>query len=87
MNVETLADEYLERLRSGAKPSIEEYAARYPSLAGEIREFFPALQLVERYKPNSRDGLSGDRCAVPREAFMPRLPSDRRSAGPACRRS
>ena len=31
------AEEYLERRRRGEDPSIEEYAARFPEIAGEIR--------------------------------------------------
>ena len=53
--VEALADEFLERRRRGERPSIEEYAARHPELADEIRDFFPALVLVEELKPGSDD--------------------------------
>ena len=46
-SIEDLAEEFLERRRRGERPSLDEYAARYPDLAGEIREFFPVLGLVE----------------------------------------
>jgi eukaryotic-like serine/threonine-protein kinase len=57
-SVEELAEEYLERRRRGERPTLDEYAARYPDLAGEIREFFPVLGLVEDFKPGTND-LSG----------------------------
>src|SRR5262245_24603437 len=38
-----LAHEFAERLRRGERPAVEEYAARHPHLAAEIRELFPAL--------------------------------------------
>ena len=57
-NVEDLAEEFLERRRRGERPTIEEYAARYPHLADEVREFFPVLGLVEDAKPGP-DGATG----------------------------
>ena len=33
---------------AGERPSIEEYAARHPELADEIRELLPALVMVEQ---------------------------------------
>ncbi len=43
-----LADEFLERYRRGERPSPEEYVARAPELAAEIRELFPALLVMEK---------------------------------------
>jgi len=63
ISVESLADEYLDRLRRGENPSVDEYAARFPDLARDIREFFPALKLVERFKPDRRDDLAAMRPA------------------------
>jgi serine/threonine protein kinase/WD40 repeat protein len=54
-SIEDLAEEFLERRRQGERPSLQEYAARYPELAGEIREFFPVLGLVEDFKPDTDD--------------------------------
>jgi serine/threonine-protein kinase len=48
-----LAEEYLGRRRRGECPTPAEYAARYPELAGQILELFPALELIERFKPRS----------------------------------
>jgi serine/threonine protein kinase/WD40 repeat protein len=58
-----LAYEFAERYRRGERPSVEEYAERYPHLAGEIRELFPALVMMER---------------VESEADRPRGPADPR---------
>jgi WD40 repeat protein/serine/threonine protein kinase/tetratricopeptide (TPR) repeat protein len=43
-----LADEFLDRYRRGERPPLGEYTARYPELAGEIREVFPAMAIMER---------------------------------------
>jgi serine/threonine protein kinase/WD40 repeat protein len=48
---ERLAEEFAARLRRGEHPSLTEYIERYPEHAGDIRELFPALALVERFKP------------------------------------
>jgi WD40 repeat protein/serine/threonine protein kinase len=44
-----LAEEFAERYRRGERPSLTEYATRYPDLAGEIRDLFPALVLIEEF--------------------------------------
>jgi hypothetical protein len=40
-------EEFVERFRCGERPSLTEYAERYPDLAEEIRELFPALVMME----------------------------------------
>src|SRR5262249_31049691 len=45
-----IADEFVEALRQGKGPSVEEFARRYPAHAEEIREMLPALVLVEKAK-------------------------------------
>jgi serine/threonine protein kinase/WD40 repeat protein len=42
-----LAHEFTERYRRGERPSLEEYTERYPELADEIRQLFPALVMME----------------------------------------
>ena len=42
-----LAHEFAERYRRGERPSLNEYTDRYPALAEEIRELFPALVMME----------------------------------------
>jgi WD40 repeat protein/serine/threonine protein kinase len=45
--VERLAEEFMARNRRGEKPTLSEYAARYPELADDIRELFPTLLTME----------------------------------------
>jgi hypothetical protein len=45
---EVVAESFLARLRAGQRPGVEEYAARYPELADQIRRLLPALVLVEQ---------------------------------------
>jgi eukaryotic-like serine/threonine-protein kinase len=49
--IEQLTEEFLERYRQGQRPAIAEYTTRYPELADEIRDVFPALVLVEEAGP------------------------------------
>src|SRR5262245_41774652 len=45
-----IADEFVEAFRQGKRPSVEEFARRYPEQADEIRAILPALVLMERAK-------------------------------------
>src|SRR5689334_8127274 len=45
-----IADEFVEAFRQGQRPSVEEFARRYPEHADEIREILPALVLMEKAK-------------------------------------
>jgi serine/threonine protein kinase len=45
--IEVMAESFLDRFRRGERPSIDDYAARHPELAGEIRELLPALVQLE----------------------------------------
>ncbi len=49
--VEQLAESFQAALRRGERPSVEEYAARYPERADEIRELFQALAWMEEMRP------------------------------------
>src|SRR6266851_3457793 len=44
-----LAHEFAERYRQGEHPGLTEYTDKYPELAGEIRELFPALVVMEQF--------------------------------------
>jgi serine/threonine protein kinase/Flp pilus assembly protein TadD len=44
-----LADEFAERYRRGERPPLSEYTDKYPELADEIRELFPALVAIEQF--------------------------------------
>ncbi len=45
--VEQLAERFLEELRQGKQPTIDDFAERYPESADEIRDVFPALLMME----------------------------------------
>jgi WD40 repeat protein/tRNA A-37 threonylcarbamoyl transferase component Bud32 len=53
--LDELAEEFAERFRRGERPSLKEYTDRYPELADEIRELFPALITVERVEEICQD--------------------------------
>jgi serine/threonine protein kinase/WD40 repeat protein len=57
--VDRLAEEFAERFRRGERPSLTEYTDRYPELAEQIRELFPALVVMERLKPADATGAAG----------------------------
>ncbi len=54
-----IADEFVEAFRQGQRPSVEEFARRYPEHADEIRDMLPALVLMEKAK--TADDGSGQR--------------------------
>ncbi|MEZ6135001.1 MAG: WD40 repeat domain-containing serine/threonine protein kinase [Pirellulaceae bacterium] len=51
--IERVADEFVQLRRNGEQPSIDGFVARYPSLATEIRELFPTLELMEQARTNA----------------------------------
>ncbi|HEV3084274.1 MAG TPA: protein kinase [Gemmataceae bacterium] len=57
---DALAEEFAERFRQGERPALSEYVRRYPELADEIRELFPALVMMEQFKPASVDSAAAD---------------------------
>jgi serine/threonine protein kinase len=59
-----LADEFAERYRQGERPPLSEYADKYPELADEIRELFPALVAIEQFGGGA-DEATGPRSARP----------------------
>jgi serine/threonine protein kinase/WD40 repeat protein len=50
---DALAEEFVARHRRGEKPSVSEYAAKYPDLADDIRDLFPGLVLMEGVRPQA----------------------------------
>ncbi len=70
--VERLAEEFAARFRRGEHPSISEYTARYPQWADEIRDLFPALVLVEQFKPAPGEH-GGPHPPAPAGTLPPRL--------------
>ncbi len=49
--LEQLAAEFVQRHRQGERPPLSEYTSRYPDLAADIRDLFPALVQIENLKP------------------------------------
>jgi WD40 repeat protein/serine/threonine protein kinase len=58
--VDQLAEEFAARQRRGEHPSLTEYTDKYPQWADAIRELFPALVLMEQFKPRSGDATGAD---------------------------
>jgi eukaryotic-like serine/threonine-protein kinase len=58
--VEQLVEDFLERKRRGEDPQISDYIERHPQLAGDIRELFPTLLVMEDFKPATGDLSSDD---------------------------
>jgi len=56
--LEELAEEFIRRQRRGERVTIDEFAKQHPDLAGEIRDLFPALALMERIGEDSVDSLT-----------------------------
>src|SRR5262245_60004103 len=57
--IEDIADEFVQRIRRGEKPSVTEYAERHPELAQEILDVFPAIVVMERLGPQPQE-LGGE---------------------------
>ena len=61
-----LADEFATRYRRGERPALQPYVDRYPDLADEIRDLFPAMVEIEQVKEEHRQAdqealsVSGD---------------------------
>jgi hypothetical protein len=63
--LDQLVDSFMERRRRGECPSIDDYLRKHPDLADQIREVFPALELMEEFGSAARPGTGLYR---PREA-------------------
>lgn len=66
--LDQLAESFAERYRRGERPSLTEYVQQQPDLADEIREFFPAVVMMEQVdqdlqRPPGR--TTGDQSAEP----------------------
>jgi hypothetical protein len=62
-----LADEFAERYRRGERPPLSEYAEKYPELAEQIHELFPALVAIEKFGADD-DRAPGLAASQPRTA-------------------
>ena len=54
--LQLLTDQFLEAYRTGANPSIEEFAARCPEMADRIKDLFPAALLMEQLRSRKQFG-------------------------------
>src|SRR5262245_35530046 len=59
-----VAEGFLARYRRGERPSLTEYTARYPELAEQIRDLFPALVVMEEL-----GSVEGPRAGAPARAL------------------
>ena len=58
-----LADEFAARYRAGERPPLQEYLDRYPTLADDIRELFPAMVEMEQVREDHQEAAEQE--AVP----------------------
>jgi WD40 repeat protein/serine/threonine protein kinase len=66
-----LADEFAARYRTGERPPLQEYIDRYPKLADEIRELFPAMVEIEQVKEDHDE--AADQAAAPAAPTLQQL--------------
>ena len=67
--VEILAEEFLQRRRSGERPTVTEYAEAHPEWADRIHSLFPTLMMLEGLKSETQSPSGSGRTA--RESQMP----------------
>ncbi|HVS39810.1 MAG TPA: serine/threonine-protein kinase, partial [Gemmataceae bacterium] len=53
--LDLLAEEFVTRYRRGERPSLDEFIARRPDLADDIRDLFPGLVVMEGVRPDRED--------------------------------
>ena len=58
--LDRLVEEFAARLRRGERPALKEFTDRYPELADEIRDVFPAIAQVEQAKEICQDWNEAD---------------------------
>jgi WD40 repeat protein/serine/threonine protein kinase/tetratricopeptide (TPR) repeat protein len=63
--VEELAEDFLARFRRGERPALSEYTSRFPDLATEIRDLFPALVMLEDVRPPANGGSANSNTLPP----------------------
>src|SRR5690242_17704750 len=73
--LEVLVTRFSEAVRRGEQPSIDDYALRYRDWAPQIRELFPMIESLERWKSDKQ--VEGLRRSVPDEFPVRQLGSYR----------
>jgi WD40 repeat protein/serine/threonine protein kinase len=66
-----LADEFAARYRAGERPSLQEYIDRYPALADDILELFPAMVEMEQVKDDRQQ--AAEQVAAPASHALQQL--------------
>jgi eukaryotic-like serine/threonine-protein kinase len=56
--VDEVAEEFACRWRAGERPTVEEYAGRFPLLAEQIRAVLPAVAMMEQLRPRREDAAT-----------------------------
>ena len=56
-----LAEQFVERIRNGEHPSLDEYRTSHPEYSAEIDELFPTLAELENYDPVGSSNRPGSR--------------------------
>lgn len=69
--LEILVSRFTDAVRRGERPSIDDYASRYADLADQIRELFPLIESLERWKGDK--DIECLRRSVPEEFPVRRL--------------
>ena len=57
IDLDEVVEEFTRQCRSGGRPSVEDYAERYPEHAEAILDLFPTLLAMEQAAPESEDEL------------------------------
>ncbi|MBF0121328.1 MAG: serine/threonine protein kinase [Desulfobacterales bacterium] len=53
--LELIAEDFMERIRRGKRPTISEYTEKYPDLADDIRNLFPTIFAMEEIKQSKSE--------------------------------
>ena len=61
--LDQIAEEYAERLRRGERPTVEEYASRYPELSDELFDLLSSVEAIEALK-RRKDSTSASASAI-----------------------
>ena len=76
--LDRLVEQFSARLRRGERPALKDYTERYPELADEIRELFPAMAQVEQVKEICHDWDEAERADASAPAPPPAQVGDYR---------
>lgn len=82
--IDAIAEDFVTRYRLGERLSLAEYEDRHPGLAGEIRELFPALVMMEQARSqdtySASDWTSAENGQHPKQLGEYRVQREARAA-------